>query len=371
MKVMISQKIRIYPNKTTKKYLDECFNYSRYCYNKGLEIWNKMYEDDLSPDFRKVRNLYKQSYKEDWEIFYSPNILDNAINDLSKGFDLFFKKISKYPKFKSKHKARKSFTINRKNDSTIRIINNRLYLPKIKSGIRLSETINYNGIIKLCTISEKNNRYFASFTIETDMEEFYSNTLENYVGIDVNIRHFDISEKNHRYNFPLSKKEMKHYEDKIKFYQKSLSKKVKGSNKYNKTRAKLNNIYYRLTNIQEDWLHKFTTYICVNYKNICIEDLNVNGMLKNKHLSKAIHQSNFYKFKTYLRYKCDLYDNNLILADRFFPSTQKCCKCGYIKTKNNKMKLSDRRYICPKCKNEIDRDYNSAINLKLYAELMG
>lgn len=368
--MIISQKIRIYPNKTTKRYIEDCFSYSRYCYNQGLNLWNELYKDKKSVNIRLVRDYYKNNCKQEWEKIYSPNIFDNALSNLEKAFKNYFQKRSKYPKFKSKHKFHNSFTINRKNKSTIRIIDKRLYLPKFKYGIKLSENLLFNGIIKLCTINKRADKYFANFSIEIKNDDIFENQLNNYVGVDVNINHFDISEENHRFNFQLSKKDIKFYNDKIAYLQKVLSRKVKNSNKYNATKTKLQNIYYKIECIQNDWLHKFTTFLCKNYKNICIEDLNIKSMLKNHKISKSISQSRFYKFKLFLQYKSNLYNNNLIIANKFYPSTQRCSKCGYIKNKknNDKMKLSDRIYKCTICKNILDRDYNSALNLKIYAE---
>jgi putative transposase len=373
-KIVLAHKIRIYPNSTTRKYLEGCFGYSRYCYNKGLELWNKLYKDGKKPNARKVRDYYKRNIpKEDWEKQYSPNILDNAITNLEHGFNLFYKKITKHPKFKKKGKCKESFTINRKNDSTIRIINNKLYLPKFKYGMRLSEEIRFDGVIKKCTITKRANQYYASFTIELSSQEqsnLFKNTKSNYVGIDANLGHYDISvKKKSRQNFPY--KELKVYYEKISYYQKRLSRKKRNSNKYNVLRTKIQRLYLRIFNIQNDWLHKFTTKMIKRFHNICIEDLNIKGMVKNKHLGKYILRSSFYRFKLLLTYKSELHGSNLIIADRFYPSTQRCARCGNIKRNKEKLTLSDRTYVCYKCGFKMDRDKNSSYNLKYYGMKMG
>ena len=351
------------------KQLEGMFGYSRYSYNATLALWNEIYGNGEKPNERMVRDKYKQTMKNEWEKEYPPNIFDNACKDMAFGWDMFFKRISRRPKFKSKRKSKESFTINRKNNSTIRIKNGRLFLPKFKYGIRMSENIKYDGIIKLCTISKRANQYYASLTIDTD-EEFYRSlsTLPS-VGIDANIGHFNISEDIHGFNTPLNN--LTPLYERISYYQKLLSRKVKGSNKYNVVKTKLQKLYLRIQNIQDDWLHKFTSHMVQNYHKICIEDLNVKGMLSNRKISKKISRSMFYRFKMFLQYKCNMYGNELTIADRWFPSTQICSCCGYRKEGNDKLKLSDRIYICNNCDETIDRDYNSACNLKLYAERVG
>lgn len=366
--MLISQKIRIYPNKSTIEYIKGCFGYYRFIYNNALSIWNEMYENGENPNGRKVRDFYKRNLKKDWESTYSPNLLDNSIRNLERGFKMFYKKNNRHPKFKSRKNSKNSFTINKKNESTIRIKNNKVYLPKFEYGIKLSEKIRFKGIIKECTVSERANKYFISFIIEVDEEIFTKNNNKKFVGIDANIGHFNISEKNHNYDFPL--KELNKYYSKISYYQKILSRKQKESNKYFKTKTKLQNIYYKIYNIQNDWLQKFTTMIVRKYHFICIEDLNINGMLKNKRLSKHIIRSLFYRFRVILEYKSNLYGNELIIADMWYPSTQRCARCGNIKKDNNKMKLSDRVYRCKQCGLTVNRDKNSAYNLKIYAKNM-
>lgn len=366
--MLISQKIRIYPNKTMKNQLKEFFDYSRYSYNKSLEIWNEMYTNGDKPNEFKVRDKYKRELKPEWDI-YPPNIFDNSCKLMSEGWKFFFKGINNLPKFKSKRKAKPSFTINRKSESTIRIKNGRLYLPKFKYGIKLSEPIKFNGNIKLCTVSKRANMYFASFTIDTSDEFYFSNSELPTVGIDANIGHFDISEESHRFDTPLNS--LKRLYSKIGYYQKRMSRKIKGSIKYNVMKTKLQRTYMKIQNIQDDWLHKFTTHIITNYHTICIEDLNVKGMLSNNKLSRNISRSLFYKFKVLLQYKVNMYGNLLIIADKWFPSTQLCSCCGNRKIKTDKLKLSDRVYYCDNCDETMDRDYNSACNLKIYAEKVG
>ena len=369
--VILTHKIRIYPNKTMKRQLQDFFDYSRYAFNIGLDLWNQMYKTGEMPTERKVRDKYKRELKQDWESEYPPNIFDNAVKNMSFGWKLFFSGRSSKPKFKSKRAAKNTFTINRKNPSTIRIKGKRLYLPKFKYGIKMAETPVFKGTIKMATVSSRTGKYWVSLFIELDEPNYLYRAVDSLpsVGVDANIGHFDISEEEHRWTTPLSN--LTPLYERISHYQRLLSRKVRGSKKYEATRTKLQQTYWRIRNIQNDWLHKFTTYLVQNYKTICIEDLTVRNMLSNRRIARSIARSLFYRFKIFLKYKCSLYENNLIIADRWFPSTQICSCCGFRKEGLDKLKLSDRVYICHECGVNLDRDYNSAYNLKIYAERLG
>ena len=341
MKIMLTHKIRIYPNKTLQKYFTACFGYSRYCYNVALNLWNTMYNDYKKdntkdkPTGRTVRDIYKRSYKQDWEKLYTPNILDTAFIDVEKAYKNFFAGRSKYPKFKSKRNTKNSFTINRKNDSTIRIINNKLYLPKFPYGITISEQPRFTGNIKICTIVQEANKYYACLVIELDSKYLQQTTSKFIVGIDMSNKK--------KYIMPIKK--IKKLEQNLKYYQQCLSKKRiknqlwKESKKYLVLKTKIQNIYKYIHNIKIDFLQKITTQIIRKYKYICIEDLAVKNMLKNHKLAKSISESMFRIFRSIITYKCSLYGSILIIADKFYPSTQKCSNCGYTKSNKTKDKM--------------------------------
>ena len=369
--MILSQKIRIYPNKTMCKQFEEFFGYARYSYNMGIALWKEMYEAGEKPNERKVRDKYKRSLKQDWEASYPPNIFDNSITHLAGGYKRFFNRMGNKPKFKSKRKAKKSFTINRKDPSTIRIKNGRLFLPKFKYGVKMVENIRFEGCIKLATVTKRADQYYVTLSIELDDDSYLyrSGDYLPTVGIDANIGHFNISENDHNFQTPLAS--LVPLYEKIAYYQRRMSRKIHGSNKYNAMKTKLQKLYLKIQNIQDDWLYKFTTHIVQNYHKICIEDLNVKGMLSNRRIARSISRSLFYRFRVQLQYKCEMYGNELIIADRWFASTQLCSMCGFRKEGEDKLKLSDRIYHCNNCGESLDRDYNSACNLKLYAERVG
>jgi len=361
--MLITHKIRIYPNKTLIGQFNELFGYSRYCYNRGLEIWNNEYKLGNKPNFRKVRDISKQ-VKNKWEKEYSPNVLDSAIEDLERGFKNFFSKRSRYPKFKSKRKCNNTFRFYRKCNSTIRVKGNKLFLPKMKYGIKMSELPRFNGTIKLCTISMKANTYHASLTIDTN-EEFNREITSDSCGIDLGLKTFiTLSDSTNDYqdNYPSKLKALQY---KIKYLNKKLAKKSKGSNKRYVMITKLQKAYLDFTNLRNDYLNKLVNTIVFNYDIITIEDLNVKGMLSNKKLSSKVYQALFYTFKVKLTNKAKQYGNSLVIANRWFPSTQTCSNCGQVKEGDNRLGLSNRIYIC-NCGLELDRDINASRNLRDY-----
>lgn len=367
MRKVLTHKIEISPNKTICKLLEEYFGFSRHIYNRGLEIWNKEYKEDNKPNSRKVRDIIKAN-KLDWYSSLSPQVIDTSIEDLERAFKMFFSKISRYPKFKSKKVEKKSVRFYRKNDSTIRIKDNKLLLPKFPYPIKMKEKIRFNGIIKTCTITKRANKYFANFSIELNEDnKFKSNNNLDYCGIDLGLKNFVIlvDNMNHSYlfNYPSKLKAYYAKRDKLNKY---LSRKIKDSNRYFVMRTKLQRTYMRISNIQQDFLHKLTKWIITNYHTITIEDLNVKGMLKLHTLSGKVYNSLFYHFKEILRYKSQLYGNRLIIADRYFASTQICNHCGYRKIGSEKLSLSKRTYICNECGYTNDRDINAALNLRDY-----
>jgi len=369
----IAQKIELKIKKSQIEYLNQCFGYSRHIYNKALDTWKEIYslykEDNSNPkpSHRKVRDVLK-GCKEEWEENLPKMILETACEDLGKAYNMMWKNVGKYPKYKSKHKSKSSFRIFRKDNYTIQIKDKKnLKLRGIDFFLKMKEPLKINGIIKEVTISNKGSKYYASFILDTNEESFQ---IENnlYCGIDLGIKDLAIINGDDglfkKYHSIIKK--LKPLYEKINYYNKLLSKKVKNSNKYNLTRTKLNNTYDRIVNIRNDYLHKITTNICTRYKNITIEDLKVSNLIKNKHLSKSIGNSCWYTFRKMLEYKSKMYNNTIIIADRFFPSTQLCSNCGHVFVKENKMTLKDRKYICPDCGKIIDRDFNASTNLKEY-----
>ena len=375
MTVTSTNLVRLYPNAEMKQVLDELCDYRRFIWNKGLETWNAMYQvsltsDDktLRPSHYKVRNALVAA-KEDWQYRLSSRVLQLAIADLAKAWKNFFNKILPdrgKPKFKSKRAKRQGFKTDR-----AKIIDGKLRLDKPRktphewSDIKVKGLRAVDGDLCLASIYREGNRYYAALTFKTPCRAQSTSNLKT--AVDCNVGHFDYSEGKVSI---LSPRLRRHYA-KIKHYQRQLSRKVKTSHNYAKTRTKLQREYAKVSAIQHDIVQKFTTHLVTTYSKIVIEDLDVKRMQMSHVASKSLHRSLFGHFRQVLTYKCDWYGNTLIVVDRFYPSTQRCSACGFVKTGDDKITLTGNakhgtrhnEYICYECGYRDDRDRNAVKNL--------
>lgn len=373
--------VKLYPNQSMRQHLDELCDYRRYCWNQGLEIWNNMYEEflimedkTLKPNERKVRNELVNN-KQDWQYQLSSRCLQLAIKDLNQAWKNFFDKAQPNwgrPKFKSKKAPRQGF----KTDRT-KIVNGKLRLDKPRGvknwfDIKFKGAKSLDGDLKIISVYRKNGRYYASLSFEVKIDN--KTRTGNKTAVDVNVGHFDYTEG--RINTLPAK--LQRLYNRIKHYQQQLAKKRKingreatSSNNYVKTRTKLQRDYQKVANIQKDILHNFTTMLVNNYDRIVIEDLNVKGMQMTHVASKGLQRSLFGEFRQHLTYKCEWYGKELILANRYYPSTQRCSNCGYIKTGDEKIALNGNQkhktkhseYVCYECGAVMNRDANAVRNL--------
>ena len=374
-----ARKIELRLNEEQKKIFDQAFGYSRYIYNKALDEWKRMYEawkEDNSqtrPNNRNVRDNLKAS-KEDWEKDQLTMIMETSVEDLVKAFNMMWKGCCKYPKYKSRRNQKDSCRFYRKNEYSLQIKgekSNKLKLAGISSLIHMKESLRLKKdyTIQEVTITKKANKYYAGILtryIQSDMNKSFKE--DSYIGIDLGVKDFAIvnDDKGLYKKYKSLNSKLMPLHERIKIYNKILSRKCYGSNNYEKARIKLNRTYERITNIRKDFLHKLSTHITSKYKYICIEDLKVSNMIKNKNLSKQIAEQGWREFRTMLEYKAEKNNCKIITADRWFPSSQICSCCGNILKGEDKLKLSQRIYHCHECGNKIDRDYNAAVNLKLY-----
>ena len=373
--VLRTEKVRLYPNAEMRQVLDELCDYRRYCWNLGLETWNDMYAESvilankkLRPNERKVRNELVAN-KDDWQYQLSARCLQLAISDLGKAWKNFFDKAMPdwgKPKFKSRKAPRQGFKTDR-----AKIINGKLRLDKpratkhVWSDIKIRGAKSLSGDLKVVSIYREHGQYYASLPFETKVTIKLKTNAKT--AVDVNVGHFNYTDGIIN---TLPKSLVKHYQ-RIKHYQKMLSKKVKDSNNYVKTRTKLQREYAKVTNIQHDLIQKFTTMLVIRYDQIVIEDLNVKQMQMSHVASKGLQRSLFGYFRQVLTYKCEWYGKELILADRFYPSTQRCSQCGFVKTKTDKITLmgnakhgtKHNEYVCYNCGLHMDRDQNAVQNL--------
>ena len=374
------------PNNKQKTKLFQCFGVSRFAYNWTLGKQQENYKNGgefiSDNDLRKEFTQLKKTKEYEWLNQYSNNISKQAIKDACDSYKKFFKGYSKFPKFKSKKKSRSSFYVDnikiQFTDTHVKLekISNSTKKNKVKlNWIRLAEKGRIPTDYKYSNprVTFDGINFWISVGIE--VEESIEVPTNNGVGIDLGIKDLAICSDNNIYKNINKTKEIKRLKKKKRRLQRKVSRKYLINKKgvcYYKTSniIKLENqllkLNHRLRNIRHNYLHETTSEI-INRKPIFIalEDLNVTGMMKNKHLAKAIQDQSFYEFKRIISYKANWNNIKIIEVPRFYPSSKTCSECGSIK---KDLKLSDREYICLECGCVIDRDYNASINLMKYGQ---
>ena len=381
-----SIKVRLNPN---NKQLTKLFQYagcSRFAYNWAIAREQENYKqgnkfltnNELRKEFTQLKKL--QKYK--WLNEISNNVTKQAIKDACNTYKRFFKGLCKYPKFKSKKHSALSFY---QDNVRIRFTDTHVKVEGFSMSKKQSkQKLNW---IKLCEKGRvpidckyTNPRFtydglywYVSVGIEVDDNTIISSN--EGIGIDLGIKNLAVCSDKNIYENINKTQRIKKLEKRKRRLQRSISRKYEKNKKgvsYCKTsniikrEKELLKVIKRLKNIRQDYLHQTTSEIVKRKPSfICIEDLNVSGMMKNKHLSKAIQQQGFYEFKRQIEYKSEWNNIPVIIADRFFPSSKLCSCCGHIK---KDLKLSDRIYKCKCCGNIIDRDLNASLNLKKYGE---
>ena len=370
-------KIQIYPNKEQKKLIEKHIGACRFIWNYMLNLQNENYKagNKYISRFDMIRSLtpLKKQKEYQWLKEISATSINNICTDLDKDFKGFFKKEHKYPNFKSKKKSKKSYPVCEsrfyfKDSKHIQI--QKLGVVKCKTDFKIPIGKRKFSNVRL---SKELNKYFISFGLECENQVQQLNDYS--MGVDLGVKDLAVVSYGDNslvfHNINKSSK-MKKLNRELKHLQRNISRKYEANrqeNKYVKTNnimkeeEKLRKIYKKISDIRNNYIHQ-TTHKLIELlpKRVVMEKLNILGMMKNKHLAKAIGEQNFYKFIEYMKYKCEWNGIEFIQVDRFYPSSKKCSCCGNIK---KDLKLSDRVYVC-KCGLNINRDLNAAINLKNY-----
>lgn len=361
-------KTKIYPTKERIEYFNKCFGISRFAYNWYLNKMQEYYQLEIKKSFYELRKEFNECRELEFPFVLEVNsrVYGSALGNADTAYKMFFKKITKYPKFKSKKNIKQSFSLDRCkiiDNNVFSITGEKIVGKQNKYRIKTSENISFlkNKQVFLCTISYDGINYYVSFNYKEQQNKLYNKHKYDIVGIDLGLKTFAIQSDNKIAKLP--KQKIIKIEKKIKKLNQILSKKQYNSNNYNKVKTKLNKNYKKITSIKNDFLHKYATYLCKNYKTIKIEDLHVSNMMKNKRLAKSVQRSNFYEFRYMLEYKSKIYNNELIVIDMWYASSKTCHSCG---NKKKDLKLSDRIYHCDKCGYINDRDLNAALNIRDY-----
>lgn len=365
-------KYRIYPNQEQEEKIDQNIGCSRWIYNYALAKKRKVWEEEgksLSRyDVQRELPILKRQEETKWLKEADAMALVCSLRNLDFAYKNFFRKIKTkekekgFPRFKSKKNSKQNYTTYQ--GVKVDWGSNRLTLPKNKE-IKIILHRKFEEKIKQITISKvPTGKYFVSILVDTkDKEREKGETREKTtIGIDLGIKTFIAISDGRKIDNP---KTLNRFEKKLAREQRRLSRKKNGSNNKDKQRIKVARVYEKITNIRKSQLHNLSYQLTHEdqVKSIVTEDLNVNGMLKNHHLAKAIADVNWSKFVELLAYKCDWYGVNLLKIGRFEPSSKLCSKCGII---NNELTLDDREWVCPNCRSKLDRDINAAINIKRF-----
>ena len=351
----LAHKIRLVPTSEQEQYFRKACGVSRLVYNYALEEWKRQYAEGLKPN---GRDLLKQFNKVKYEKYPFLKDVHRDCNsrpfvNLQQAFVNMFNGSSGYPIFK-KRGQHDSFYL--ANDQFI-IEENTIRMPRI-GWIKMRENLRFVGKIMSATVSREADQWYVSITVEMKDENVVKERVSNNsVGIDLGVKDFAVLSTGEKIEGP---KPFKKLQKQISRKQRQLSKKKLHSSNWYKCKEELSRLYLRVKNIRKDFLHKLSTKLCRENQAISIEDLGTAGMVKLHSLAKAILDMGWGEFRRQLTYKSKIYNNDLLVVDRFFPSSKLCSDCGY---KLKELKLEQREWVCPKCGVVHDRDENAAINL--------
>ena len=369
-------KVRLYPTKEQTVELNKVLGSYRFVYNNLLSRKQEAYNNDktnlgLNELSKYFHNTLLKQEEYSWLNEQNTKVLKQALRQMLTAYNNFFKQGKGFPKFKSKKDKQSALfpleAISKTNKFTERKITLTKSFKDLKfrcSDLYFNRLQTYKDSIRSATLSKtKSGNYFLSILIYIPENELVKFKQTNqHVGIDLGVKDFVITSDSEIFE---NKHFYKSQERKIKKLHKQLSKKVKGSNNRNKARIRLAKAYERLTNQKEQYIHSVINSLLSSYDLICMENLNVEGMLKNHKLAKSIQELGFCRFKTILEDKAFNNGKQVIFVDRFYPSSKTCSVCGY---KNVDLTLNDREWTCPECGTHHDRDVNAAINILIEGE---
>ena len=350
-----AHKIKLNPTKSQKIFFEKSFGVSRFTYNWAIDKMQELYkqgEKTSSYSLVKHMNLIKR-YEFPWMMEVGKTCCQYPIHNTYAAFKLMWKGVSKYPKFKKKGVGDSFVAVD--GPSKFKQKDKNLWIPRL-GWVKCHENLRFNGKVNNVVVKKKAGMYFAIVNMVTNEAPTVSEN-QTIVGVDLGIKVLATCSDGTTFNNP---KALKNNLKSLKRLQRSVARKVKGSNNRKKSITKLAKKHYKVSCIRSNALHQATSYLSKNYNTIVIEDLSVRRMIKNKELSQAIGDVGFGEFRRQLEYKSKWYGAEVLVADGFYPSSKICSCCGH---KKEKLKLSERTYNCTNCGTVIDRDLNASKNL--------
>ena len=345
---MRTYKYKIKPTEEQKVLIEKHLWCCRFVWNTFLEERKKAYEEEWKTlnYYDNAKALTQLKKELTWLKEVNSQSLQATLKDLNVAYDRFFKKISKFPRFKSKKNPKKWFHI----PQNVELKWKKLSIPKFKEWIKVILHRPLLWKIRNATITKENSWYYVAITCENQVESLP--TVEKNIGIDLGLSHFCITSNEDKIENP---KFLRVVEEKLKKIQRYYSR-----HKWKRTLRKLQRLHTKVANQRKDFLHKLSTKLINENQVICLEDLNVKWMMKNHKLAKSISDVGWWKFVWYLTYKAEWYWRTVIIIDRYFPSSKTCNCCGNIK---ETLSLNERIWKCSSCWAELDRDINAAKNI--------
>jgi putative transposase len=360
--MLIAHKIALAPNNVQATYLARACGTARFAYNWALAEWSRQYKahkaDPTQPKpsqaaLRRQLNAVKRE-QFPWMLEVTKNAPQMAIMQLGDAFRNFFAGRAKYPKFRKKG-IHDRFTLT--NDQ-FSVEGSRIRIPNL-GWVRMRETLRFTGKIMSATICRVADRWHVSLAVDTqDNSHLPKAENQGAVGVDLGVSALATLSTGEKIIGPKAHKALL---GRLRRLSQSLSRKEKGSENRKKAKAKLARLHARISNIRKDSLHQLTTKLTRRFHTVGIEDLNVKGMVKNRHLARCVADMGFFEFRRQLEYKEKMRGGTVVVADRWFASSKTCSGCGH---KLDELPLAVREWMCPACGVVHDRDVNAAINLK-------
>ena len=368
--MILNYEFRLYPTKKQKQQMENTFGATRFIYNWGLRKKIEAYEKDGTNlsyfDLSRELTLLKANEDYKWLYEVSNTALQQSLRHLDNAFTKFFKEKKGFPKFKTKHDRKGSFTISERNFVNYEkgIINTAKFTGK--NGIKIILSRKIEGKIKSCTYKKTNTgKYFVYIAVEFPDKETNKPSIDKdtTIGIDLGVQYFAIISDGRKIENP---KFLKNSLKRLKILQRRMTKKEKGSKNREKARLKLARLHEKIAWQRKDFAHKLSYGLTHESQvdTICLESLNIQGILRNHSLAQCIFDVGWGQFIDLMEYKTDMYNKNLLYIGQFEPSTKICSNCGFY---NKNITLKTREWTCPNCQVHHDRDINAALNIKSMA----